>query len=567
MIPVVLCLLTTAPVASAQPTFLLRNANTSGYHHVAAAMGGQAIDRPIVGDWNGDGITTIGIARSYERHLRNTNTTGVADVTFDSGDYGDIPIVGDWDGNGTDTLGLVRGNNWYVRNSNTTSTDYIAFTYGFEPGDIALVGDWNGDGTSTAGLYRPKDATWHVTNSPNNWCCWYETKFGTPGDSRVVVGDWDGNGWDSLGIVRADSSGVLMWYLKNSFYGEALDYAPVNYGIAATDTPIAGDWDGNGTDTPGVVRDAPDPSIYYPIPPSDTEYLTSWYHGGADHSVNNTAEVDEIVGVIQSDTVAGGDHLWWNLSPNDRAFVDNADRGSDPQQSCREAFWDDKEGYEDFCRDERLWTETDGEVTYTPSGVYPSGWNDLTSKERAYCRTHYFQCKRFQRDAKIAQKFARILFTGRGTEDNTRANAFKHSFWTALMTKSVGGESLQGFHFASEHEYSDKHDAYQYSLGSDTKSRRASRMDTINNRVGYWYVQQNQGASTVAICKYLYSRASSAAFLGVDPDPWAWYESHGYAADLSVWQPIYTSVYRRTTDPATGMYVVGESAGGVGCES
>ena len=51
-----------------------------------------------MGDWNNDGIDTIGVFRDGIFYLRNTNTQGGADLIFAFGDTGDAPIAGDWDG-------------------------------------------------------------------------------------------------------------------------------------------------------------------------------------------------------------------------------------------------------------------------------------------------------------------------------------------------------------------------------------------------------------------------------------------------------------------------------------
>ena len=47
---------------------------------------------PVVGDWNGDGITTIGLYRPSGSifFLRNTNTTGAPDITVPFGDAQEI---------------------------------------------------------------------------------------------------------------------------------------------------------------------------------------------------------------------------------------------------------------------------------------------------------------------------------------------------------------------------------------------------------------------------------------------------------------------------------------------
>ena len=50
----------------------------------------------MVGDWNGDGIDTPGVVRGTTWYLRNSNTTGVADVTFTYGNPDDLPLAGRW---------------------------------------------------------------------------------------------------------------------------------------------------------------------------------------------------------------------------------------------------------------------------------------------------------------------------------------------------------------------------------------------------------------------------------------------------------------------------------------
>jgi GH25 family lysozyme M1 (1,4-beta-N-acetylmuramidase) len=67
----------------------------------------------------------------------------------------------------------------------------------------------------------------------------------------AVVGDWDGNGTMTPGLVTAEG-GTWRWRLSNSLDGTpdpALDFT---YGDSGK-TPIVGDWDGNGTYTPGTV--------------------------------------------------------------------------------------------------------------------------------------------------------------------------------------------------------------------------------------------------------------------------------------------------------------------------
>jgi hypothetical protein len=59
---------------------------------------GVASDTPVVGDWNRDGVDTIGIRRGAIWYLRNTNSSGPSSASFGFGVADDQPLVGDWNG-------------------------------------------------------------------------------------------------------------------------------------------------------------------------------------------------------------------------------------------------------------------------------------------------------------------------------------------------------------------------------------------------------------------------------------------------------------------------------------
>ena len=75
----------------------LKNANSTGFADIQINYGLPG-DKPVVGDWDGDGDATIGIYRNGKFYLRNSNTIGVADLVFALGVPGDMPIASDWDG-------------------------------------------------------------------------------------------------------------------------------------------------------------------------------------------------------------------------------------------------------------------------------------------------------------------------------------------------------------------------------------------------------------------------------------------------------------------------------------
>jgi hypothetical protein len=118
---------------------------------------GGETDSPVAGDWNGDGIRTVGIFRGGEWQI-DTNGDGLADVrdgSFRFGRAGDIPVVGDWDGNGVEEIGVFRSGRWVLDTNGNRELD--AHDRVFEmggAGDRPVVGDWNGDGIDEPGIYR-----------------------------------------------------------------------------------------------------------------------------------------------------------------------------------------------------------------------------------------------------------------------------------------------------------------------------------------------------------------------------------------------------------------------------
>ena len=95
------------------------------------------------------GLETIGLyaPATAAFFLRNTNSAGATDITFNYGPSGLTPLVGDWNGDGVDTIGLYdpAGAAFFLRNTNSAGATDITFNYG--PSGLGykpLVGDWNG---------------------------------------------------------------------------------------------------------------------------------------------------------------------------------------------------------------------------------------------------------------------------------------------------------------------------------------------------------------------------------------------------------------------------------------
>ncbi len=102
------------------------------------------------------------------------------------------------------------------------------------------------DTGATASLYR---YTPHF-NGNQNFVSLFESWFGNPqidtNQDTPLVGDWDGDGTDTTGVRRDN-----MYYLDNDNDGD-VDW---EYGFGlSTDQHLIGDWDGDGSDEIGLKR-------------------------------------------------------------------------------------------------------------------------------------------------------------------------------------------------------------------------------------------------------------------------------------------------------------------------
>ncbi|MDH3753040.1 MAG: hypothetical protein OEU32_04125 [Acidimicrobiia bacterium] len=205
---------------------------------------GPATAKPVVGDWNGDGIDTVGYRNGNVWYLRNSNSAGAADVTpFAFGAGADQPVVGDWDGDGIDTIGVRQGNTYLLRNSNSPGPVDISFPYG-KSTDQAVVGDWDGDGDDTITVVR--GTTWHINNSLDTTA---DNTLGfDPAADIPLGGDTDGLG-DGDDRNGYDISAATFLLRDENNNGDAdVDQA---FGPAGA-TPVVGAWNGGGLDLVGT---------------------------------------------------------------------------------------------------------------------------------------------------------------------------------------------------------------------------------------------------------------------------------------------------------------------------
>ena len=228
---------------------------------------GMTGDIPLVGDWNGTGSSKVGLFRPasgtfYLDQNGNGTWDGCGtDRCLSIGMTGDIPLVGDWNGNGATKVGVFRpsaGTFYLDHNGNGTwegcATDrclQIGLT-----GDIPVVGDWNNSGSSKVGLFRPSDGTFYLDYNGNGRWDGCSTdrclSIGLNGDVPVV-GDWNDSGTAKVGTFRSSTGTFYLDYNGNGIWDGCSTDRCLAIGMAG-DIPLVGDWGGTGTAKVGVFR-------------------------------------------------------------------------------------------------------------------------------------------------------------------------------------------------------------------------------------------------------------------------------------------------------------------------
>jgi peptidoglycan hydrolase-like amidase len=158
-------------------------------------------DIPAAGDWNRDGLATVGVFRNGTWYLRNSNSNGPPDAAFGFGLSGDLPVVGDWNGDGVDSVGVFRNGTFYLRNANNNGPPDAVFGFGLS-GDAPVVGDWNGDGFDTPGVRR--GTTYYLRNSNSNGPPDFTFAYGTSGGTPIA-GHWTGFPGDVVGLYQGST--------------------------------------------------------------------------------------------------------------------------------------------------------------------------------------------------------------------------------------------------------------------------------------------------------------------------------------------------------------------------
>ncbi len=252
----------------------------------------------LTGDFDGDGFdeAVIYVAGQWFVDLNGNGTWDAGDLWIQLGNQFDRPVVGDWDGDGKDDVGIF-GRQWqydpprierdpglpdpdnvrrrvvdsrrpqheheypiddherllYRGSDDSLRADAVdhVFQYGKQI-DTPVSGDWNGDGIDQIAIFR--SGQWLLDlDGDGRWTLRDElASFGEDGD-QPIVGDFNGDEIDEIGVVRGD-----LWIIDTDG-DRKITSNDLHIQVprpSAESQPVVGDFDGDGKDELGYYDDA-----------------------------------------------------------------------------------------------------------------------------------------------------------------------------------------------------------------------------------------------------------------------------------------------------------------------
>jgi hypothetical protein len=274
---------------------------------VTGIPGTTVNDVPVAGDWDGTGVVRFGVFHCPATPqigacawFIDLNNNGQWDGTFGGdaiwpnfGFAGDIPVVGDWNGDGKSKIGIMRcpaagspeaqrGDPcvWYLDlgNKHTFDPATVGVYFLGVPGDQPAVSKWlsgsPGDQLGVAHCAAGGSCTWTVDSTgktgtgsaavpvdlratattgatftpAGGFQAITNNGLGNSGGDIVVIGNWNGNGNKRVGFFRSSTG---QWFVDtngNGTYDPGIDQI-INIGLppsvnpgGVADYPIVGFW-------------------------------------------------------------------------------------------------------------------------------------------------------------------------------------------------------------------------------------------------------------------------------------------------------------------------------------
>ena len=265
----------TRPITATQLSQLRQHlgyVNVHSANNPGGEIRGQlGIKRPV--DFDGDGRQDLSVLNfpnipapgvSPIEYWNLNSTTGIQIESWGDANR-DFPVPGDYDGDGRDDLALYRAgaspgdfSAFYIFRSGTNTAQIVS--YGLN-GDQAHCRDYDGDGTTDMAIFRRGAAAgapayWWIRQSSTGGTDRVD-QFGTTGTSTgstldtPVSGDYDGDGKFDLAVYRFGITPTNNYIIKRSS-DNTVEFKP--FGNFQSDYILPGDYDGDGKFDLAVAR-------------------------------------------------------------------------------------------------------------------------------------------------------------------------------------------------------------------------------------------------------------------------------------------------------------------------
>ncbi|MDD5449561.1 MAG: toxin TcdB middle/N-terminal domain-containing protein [Candidatus Omnitrophica bacterium] len=189
----------------------------------ATIYDGTSSTVPLSGDFNGDGLTDIGTYNYrggvIKIALSKGGTFAYASVWMDSISTPDerIPILGDFNGDGLTDLGLFKKSSGEIAvalSYGKKFTSQSTWLSGFASNKDLLAADFNNDGLTDLGYKDNSSGNWYAAFSTGlafqNEVEWY-SNFGSGSDNIALTGDFNGDGVTDIATFNKNNSGLAQW--------------------------------------------------------------------------------------------------------------------------------------------------------------------------------------------------------------------------------------------------------------------------------------------------------------------------------------------------------------------
>lgn len=267
------------------------------------------------------------------------------------------------------------------------------------------------------------------------------------------------------------------------------------------------------------------------------------------------------------------------------AMIIAANAPWEPEALCAQAFWVNPSLYAEGCSDpydpdltqptspppgeefrisdlrfpgdSAMESDWQGALSGAGASVSAAGGAQNASKwDKEWCYSdpqRTYACIFFNRDRYLAAGTEYGLFNV--PSDDTKANAFRHAFWTALMVGEDEVTDAMAIDFVMNHERgqeASKNWRHNYKAG----------MDILNNLVGYRFEHFSSGHSLLTTCQHFVGKVGGSNFIDFNENPIRWANRAQFGA--------HNLVYRRKTEQGITVRLVRQDCvvamyiGGVG---